>query len=58
MIGLMDDVPGGHLAVRIEVDGVERCVCRARCEEAKQAGVQHDYKGGTFYIDAVTPQTG
>ncbi|WP_293977425.1 GNAT family N-acetyltransferase [Sphingomonas sp.] len=56
VIGLCDDEPAGKdLAVKIEVDGELRCFCKAKYEEAEDAGVRHDRKGGAFYIDAVEP---
>src|SRR3546814_14545232 len=40
VIGLCDDEPEGKdLAVKIEVDGEVRCFCKAKYEEAEEAGV-------------------
>ncbi|MFB0872671.1 GNAT family N-acetyltransferase [Sphingobium sp. sgz301303] len=59
VIGLCDDEPEGKdLAVKIEVDGEVRCFCKAKYEEAEEAGVTRDWKGGAFYIDAVEPADG
>ena len=56
IIGLCDDEPEGKdLAVKIEVDGEVRCFCKAKYEEAEEAGITRDWKGGAFYIDAVEP---
>lgn len=54
VIGLCDAEPEGKdLVVRIEVDGVLRCFCKAKYEEAEDAGVVRDWKGGAFYLDTV-----
>src|SRR3546814_5339544 len=56
VIGLCDDEPEGKdLAVKIEVDGEVRCFCKAKYEEAEEAGVTRDWKGGAFYLDVVEP---
>src|SRR3546814_6199428 len=56
VIGLCDDEPEGKdLAVKIEVDGEVRCFCKAKYEEAEEAGVTRDWKGGTSYLDVVEP---
>jgi GNAT superfamily N-acetyltransferase len=39
--------------VKIEVDGVVRCFCKAKCEEAQAVGIQRDSWGGTYFIDCV-----
>jgi GNAT superfamily N-acetyltransferase len=57
VIGLCDDVsPGQDLAIKIEVNGVEHCFCKAKY--AKDVGVQYDCSGGTFFIDCVKPKKG
>jgi GNAT superfamily N-acetyltransferase len=53
VIGVMGDATDGDLVVKIVVDGVQRCFCKAKYPKAKEAGVQHDYRGGTFYVDVV-----
>jgi GNAT superfamily N-acetyltransferase len=54
VIGLIDDEPDGRdLTIKIEVDGVKRCFCKAKHQAAKDAGVQHDSDGHTFFIDHV-----
>lgn len=59
IIGLCNDEPEGKdLAVKIEVDGEVRCFCKAKYEEAEEAGVTRDWKGGAFYIDVVEPGDG
>jgi GNAT superfamily N-acetyltransferase len=56
VIGLCDDEPDSQdLAVKIEVNGVQRCFCKAKYQDAQDAGVQHDCIGGTFFIDRVEP---
>jgi GNAT superfamily N-acetyltransferase len=57
VIGLMDDEPEGKdLAVKIEVDGELRCFCKAKYDEAEEAGVQRDRMGGAFFVDAIEPR--
>jgi hypothetical protein len=59
VIGLCDDEPQGRdLAVKIEIDGQLRCFCKAKYEEAEEAGVMRDWKGGAFYIDAIESANG
>ncbi len=54
VIGLCDDEPEGKdLAIKIEVDGDLRCFGKAKHEEAVEAGVICDWKGGAFYVDVV-----
>lgn len=56
VIGLKDDEPEGHdLVVRIEVDGVERCFCKAKRDEARDAGVEEGREGDSFHIDVCAP---
>lgn len=56
LIGLCDAEPERKdLVVRIEVAGALRCFCKAKYEEAEEAGVMRDWKGGAFYLDAVEP---
>lgn len=56
VIGLCDAEPEGKdLVVRIGVDGALRCFCKAKYEEAGDAGVTRDWKGANFYLDAVEP---
>jgi GNAT superfamily N-acetyltransferase len=56
VIGLADDEPERRdLVVKIEVDDVVRCLCKAKYDEAQKAGVRRDYMGNTFYIDVVSP---
>lgn len=57
VIGLSDDEPEGKdLAVKIEVDGEQRCFSKAKHEPAEDSGVIHDRRGGTFYIDCIEPR--
>jgi GNAT superfamily N-acetyltransferase len=57
IIGLSDDEPEGKdLAVKIEVDGNQRCFSKAKHGAAEKSGVTHDRRGGTFYIDCVEPR--
>ena len=59
VIGLVDDEPEAKdLVVKIEVDGEVCCFCKAKCDEAKEAGVTRDWKGGAYFIDAVEPIEG
>jgi GNAT superfamily N-acetyltransferase len=59
VIGLCHDEPEGKdLAIKIEVDGVLRCFGKANHDEAEEAGVTRDWKGGAFFIDAVEPRDG
>ena len=51
----LDDAEG-NLVVKIDVDGVERYFDKAKYEDAKQVGVRHDWRGDTFYIDAIEPR--
>ena len=54
VIGLIDGEPEGkNLVVKIEVDGEQRCFCKAKYDEAEESGVIHDRKGGAYYIDFV-----
>lgn len=59
VIGLINDEPEGKdLIVKIEVNGVVRCFCKAKYEEAEEAGVTRDWKGGAYFIDSVEPAVG
>ncbi len=56
-VGLTDDEPEGRdLVVRIDIDGVERCFCKAKSREARQAGIEWDQEGQAFYVDAIQPR--
>lgn len=46
---------GGNLVIKIEVDGEVRYFDKAKYDEAEDAGVVQDWKGGAFYLDAVEP---
>jgi len=46
---------GRDLVIRIEVDGIERCFCKAKYDEATSAGVRYDGPGRNFFVDAVHP---
>ncbi len=53
VLGLSDDEPeGGDLTVKVEVDGEERCFCKAKYEEAAGVGIRRG-KSGEFFIDVV-----
>ncbi|QPQ54373.1 hypothetical protein IC614_08405 [Allosphingosinicella flava] len=54
VVGLIPE-NGRDLAVRIIVDGEERCFCKAHYDEAEAAGVIRDWRGGAFYVDRVPP---
>jgi len=57
VIGLKYDEPEGHdLVFQIEIDGVERCFCKAKDYEAQKAGVKLGREGETFFIDTVLPK--
>ena len=59
VLGLADDEPKNRdLVVKIVVNGVERCFCKAKHPEAKAVGVLRDSRGGAFYIDEIAPTTG
>jgi len=59
VIGLDDTGrDGGDLAIKIEVDGELRCLCKAKHEPAEEAGVIRDSRGGAFYLDAIEPREG
>lgn len=59
VIVLTNDEHENHdLVVRIVVDGVERCFCKAKYQEAKAVGVLYEYRDDTFYIDEIAPTTG
>ena len=45
------------LVVKIVVNGVGRCFCKAKYPEAKAVGVLYQSKDNTFYIDEVMPTT-
>jgi len=44
--------------IKVEVGGVVRCFCKAKYEDARAVGVQHDCLGGTYFIDRVNPIEG
>lgn len=46
---------GGDTVVKVEIDGVPHCFCKAKHESATVLGVQHDSIGSTYFIDRVTP---
>jgi GNAT superfamily N-acetyltransferase len=59
IVGLCNDEPEGKdLAIKIEIDGVLRCFGKAKHDEAGEAGVIRDSKGGAFYIDVIEPREG
>jgi hypothetical protein len=59
VLGLRDDEPQGHdLVIKIEVDGLPQCFCKAKHKEARDAGVRRDSVGDSFYIDCIRPTTG
>jgi GNAT superfamily N-acetyltransferase len=43
----------GDLVVRIEVNGEQRCFCKAKYDAAANAGVQYDGPGKNFFLDIV-----
>jgi hypothetical protein len=43
----------GELVIEIEVNGVQRCKCKAK--HAAAAGVMYDEDGWNYYIDKVVP---
>lgn len=56
VMGLSADEPDGRdLVIRIEVDGRPICFCKAKYDEARRAGVLHDFRGGVYFIDIVNP---
>jgi GNAT superfamily N-acetyltransferase len=57
ILGLRDDEPDGRdLVVKVEVDGMELCFCKAKYQSAQDVGVQRDEVGGTFYLDCLSPK--
>jgi hypothetical protein len=59
VIGLDDTGrDGGNLVIKIEVDGEVRYFDKAKYDEAEDAGVVQDWKGGAFYLDAIEPVAG
>ena len=44
---------GKDLVVKITVDGVRRCFCKAKRPQAKNLGVKQDFYGDVFYIDSI-----
>jgi GNAT superfamily N-acetyltransferase len=59
VIGLSDlGEEGQDTVVKVEVHSVVRCFCKAKYECARTVGVQHDWFGGTFFIDRVNPIDG
>jgi GNAT superfamily N-acetyltransferase len=46
----------GDLVVKIEIDTFQRCYCKAKHLDAREAGVVRDsHQGSVFYIDAILP---
>lgn len=43
------------IVIKIEVDGVVRCLCKAKYANAQAVGVQYDSLGDTYFIDRVNP---
>ena len=57
VLGFFDDEPDGRdLLVRIEVNGLTVCFCKAKYREAQSVGVQQDDIGGVFFVDRVVPK--
>ena len=57
VLGFCDDEPEGRdLTIKIEVNGLERCFCKAKHQGARDVGVQQDRIGDVFFIDRVIPQ--
>ncbi len=46
---------GKDLVIKIKLDGIQRCFCKAKHKEAIGAGVQYDGPGRTFYVDVIEP---
>jgi hypothetical protein len=54
IIGLSDyGSEKGDTVVKIEVEGIVHCFCKAKHEPAQLSGVQRDWLGGTYFIDTV-----
>jgi GNAT superfamily N-acetyltransferase len=45
----------GDTVVKVEIDGVSRCFCKAKHESARAVGVRHDSIGSAYFIDRVAP---
>jgi len=56
LIGMLP--PYGDLAVRIEVNGEERCFCKAKHDAAVDAGVRYDSPGRNFFLDVIKSASG
>lgn len=57
VLGICDDEPEGRdLVVKVEVDGMERCFCKAKHQSARDLGVRQDEIGNTFYVDRLSPK--
>lgn len=46
---------GKDLVIKISLDGVPRCFCKAKYNEAIEAGVRYDGSGRNFYVDVIEP---
>lgn len=54
VVTFADAVPEGRdVAIRISINGVEICFCKAKHEKAQDHGVQRDASGSAFYIDDI-----
>ena len=53
VIGVRPDGVRGDLVIRIVVDGVQRCFCKAKYDEAEAAGVIRNRLDGTYYLDQI-----
>lgn len=53
VIGIKPDAARGDLAIRIVVDGEERCFCKAKNDDAETAGVIRNRFDGTYYLDQI-----
>ena len=59
IVAVSSDIPAGEdLVLQIVVNGQQRYFSKAKYSKAGAAGIRHDRIGGSFYLDAVTPETG
>jgi len=41
--------------VKIEIEGVVHCFCKAKYDDARAIGVKHDWSGDAYFIDRLNP---
>jgi len=58
VIGIKPDDVRGDLVIRVIVDDEERCLCKAKYDEAEAAGVIRNWLDGTYYLDQIAASAG